>query len=196
MTGAKKSEESADNPGDYTFEIGTIAGFKGLKGEMKLSLKTNFDLIEDIEDVRLVWQEDRNAGLQTAKAVVKDIKQEGKNFLLSLHDFPDRSSVEHFLGAKVYTQKSQLRNLDQNEWWIEDLIGMEAYTTGGTRLGVVCAVYGEASHLLEILTDPTLGENGKHLVPFVKELVPVVDIAGKRLEIVNLPGLFTDSGED
>jgi len=55
----------------------------------------------------------------------------------------------------------------------------------GVELGTVSAVFGETSQLLEI----TQGEQS-HLVPFVKALVPTVDIKAGRVEIVNLPGLF------
>jgi len=104
---------------------------------------------------------------------------------MSLKEFEDRTASEAIIGATLFTERSQLNELSEDEWWLDDLIGLKAFTVEGEELGKVSAVFGETSQLLEI----TNGEKS-HLVPFVKALVPVVDIKAGRVEIVNLPGLF------
>jgi 16S rRNA processing protein RimM len=164
----------------YSFKVGTIVGIKGLNGEVKLRLDSDFDLIENIQSVKLALIK-----AEAVDAEVSSIKMQGKSVLMRLKGFNTRNDIETLIGADIFTQKGQLRELDENEWWFGDLVGLTAYTTGGARVGVVSAVVESGNYLLEIEAgDKTF------LVPFVKELVPTVDIAGKRLEIEPLPGLL------
>ena len=71
---------------------------------------------------------------------------------------------------------------------ISDLIGMDVYDEDGGCLGKIIAI-GEnlASNLLSVEDN-----NGKHhLVPFVKDLVPVVDLKGHKIVINNIEGLIS-----
>ena len=164
----------------YSFKVGTIVGIKGLNGEVKLRLDSDFDLIENIQSVKLALIKS-----PAVDAEVGSIKMQGKSVLLRLKGFNTRNDIETLIGADIFTQKGQLRELDEDEWWFGDLVGLTAYTTGGARVGVVSAVVESGNYLLEIQEgDKTF------LVPFVKALVPVVDIPGKRLEIEPLPGLL------
>jgi len=163
----------------YCFKIGTIVGVKGLNGEVKLKLDSDFDLIESVSSIRLCQ------GDTISDAKVRSIKEEGKSVLMRMDGYNSREDIDPLIGAGIFTQKSQLRALDEDEWWFGDLIGLTAYTTGGDKVGTVSAIVDSGNYLLEITND------GKtFLVPFVKALVPLVDIKGKRLEIEALPGLL------
>jgi 16S rRNA processing protein RimM len=170
---------SSDSKDAYSFRIGTIVGVKGLSGEVKLKLDSDFDLIESVSSVKLSQDE------SVYNAKVRSLKQEGKSVIMSLAGYDSREDTEPLIGATIFTQKSQLRALDEDEWWFGDLVGLTAYTTSGERVGVVSAIVDSGNYLLEIEN-----EGKTFLVPFVKALVPLVDIKGKRLEIEALPGLL------
>jgi 16S rRNA processing protein RimM len=163
----------------YSFRVGTIAGVKGLKSEMRLKLDSDFDMVEMISSVHL------KNGATTSEADVQSLLQEGKSVLLRLEGYKSREDTEPLIGAEIFTQKSQLRELEEDEWWFGDLVGLTAYTTGGERIGIVSAIVDSGNYLLEIKS-----EDKTFLVPFVRALVPTVDIKAKRLEIEALPGLL------
>jgi 16S rRNA processing protein RimM len=166
--------------GTYLFNVGVVTGVKGLRGDLKLKLAGNFDLLDNIKTVMVCTTD---GARQIAH--VRSFKSEQKLVLLGLKEFEDRTAGEGIIGASIYTERAQLNELSEDEWWLDDLIGLKAFTVEGRELGTVTAVFGETSQLLEI----TLGDDS-HLVPFVKALVPVVDIKGGRVEIVDLPGLL------
>ena len=65
---------------------------------------------------------------------------------------------------------------DDDEFYHEDLVGLAARDRGGRELGRVTAVLNfGAGDILEIAT----GDGGSELVPFTREAVPVIDIAGR-----------------
>ena len=75
--------------------------------------------------------------------------------------------------------------MEEGEFWPEDLVGLEARTIEGARLGVVVGVVaGLAQDRLVVDDDGSTFE-----VPFVDALVPVVDLERRYVEIVPVPGL-------
>ncbi len=78
------------------------------------------------------------------------------------------------------------RSLGDGEYWPEMLIGLEVRGKDDQRLGTVVGVIaGVAQDRLVIESDGVTFE-----VPFVDDLVPIVDTDSGYIEIVDLPGLI------
>ena len=79
-------------------------------------------------------------------------------------------------------------NLDNDEFLINYLVGMDVYDEDGSCVGVVSAVGENLANDLLSVKDA----NGKeHLVPFVKELVPIVNLKENKIVINNIEGLIS-----
>jgi 16S rRNA processing protein RimM len=77
---------------------------------------------------------------------------------------------------------------DPEEFYDHQLVGLRVLTTGGHEVGrLVEVVHGSAQDLLVVTT----ADDREVLVPFVRELVPVVDVPGGRVEVADRPGLLT-----
>jgi 16S rRNA processing protein RimM len=97
----------------------------------------------------------------------------------------DRTAAESLRGL-VYVESSDLRALDEDEFWIHELAGATVVARDGTRLGEVSRVVGgPAQDLLAVRTDA-----GERLVPMVKEIVVEVDVGAGRVTIDPPPGLL------
>jgi 16S rRNA processing protein RimM len=170
---------------DYSFPVGKIVGFHGLRGEVKIRPETNNPtLLLDIDDVEV------EVGKERLRLDVEDLKLEKRMLFIKFADYPDRTSVEHFLNAPVFTTKDQLNELEEDEWWVQDLVGLAVFTTEGKEVGTVSGITGNSAELLEI---SSIDKKGSFLVPFVKALVPKVDIEARRIEVVDMPGLLEPS---
>jgi len=170
---------------DERFKVGVVIGFYALDGALKVRPGTNnIDLLLDLETITLV-----RATHEAQLCHINSLKVEKGNLILWLDEYTDRTSTEKLIGAEVWTDRLQLTELDQDEWWVKDLVGLDVYTTDGEHVGTVFDVITGANELLEI---KKLGgtESNTALVPFVKALVPVVDIANRRVEIKSIPGLL------
>ena len=79
-------------------------------------------------------------------------------------------------------------SLDEDEFLIDELVGLNVYDNdNGDKLGFVIGVSNNgASDLISIKTN----SKKVFLVPFVKAIVPVVDIKNKKIMINNLEGLL------
>jgi 16S rRNA processing protein RimM len=91
-----------------------------------------------------------------------------------LKGIDDRSAAEKLNGVELYVDRSRLPEIeDADDFYLADLIGLEARSADGTVFGEVVAVpnFG-AGDILEI------GEAGEtRLIPFSRAAVPEVHVA-------------------
>jgi len=164
------------------FTVGTIVGFHGLCGEVKVRPETNApELVLDIESAVVRPPDGRELSLS-----VKNVRLDRRMLFLLFGGYESRTSVEEFAGAAVLAPRAQLRALDDEEFWISDLVGLSAFTTEGLPIGKVVSIIDGGNQLLEIGS----GDGKTILVPFVRALVPKVDLRTGRLEVAAIPGLL------
>ena len=169
------------------FAVGKIVGFHGLQGEVKVHVQSNSNLVTDIETV--IARHDQMPDLSLK---IRSLRAKGHQLILSFEKYPDRTSVESLLNYLLFVDRQQLRDLTEDEWWLSDLVGLSVYTTDGRAVGTISSVIDGATATLEIKDERDLGqdETKSILIPFVKDLVPSVNIKDKRIEVVDLPGLL------
>lgn len=169
--------------GGFSFKIGKIVGFKGLKGEMKVFPETNSpEILLEIESVRF-----DNPDNALSEASVKSIRVKDRTVLICLEEFQDRNSAESLRNKIIYADPDQLLDLAEDQWWVDELVGLNVQDSNGKLLGKVSDIYGNEGEFLEI---QLLDSEKKHLVPFVKEIVPRVDIEAGLIEITPPDGLL------
>jgi 16S rRNA processing protein RimM len=94
-----------------------------------------------------------------------------------------RNEAEHLNGLELYVAREKLPELDDDEYYYADLIGLVAETTAGKPLGKVIAIHNfGAGDIIEIA--PASGAT--MLLPFSNAVVPSVDLAGGRV-VIELP---------
>lgn len=118
---------------------------------------------------------------------VAQIRHHAEGLLLRFDQIRDRNAAEAMRGVTLTISAEERRGLDSDEFWPDDLEGLEVYDVAGTRLGTVGSVVAGAAQdrLVVVRDDATEVE-----VPFVRALVPTVDIAAGRIEMDPPPGLF------
>ena len=98
----------------------------------------------------------------------------------------DRDAAELLKGVQLTMEESDLRTLDEGEYWPSQLQGLEVRDPSGTKRGVVLDVItGGAQDRLSIQV-PT----GRVEVPFVDALVPTVDLEGGFVVVEAVSGLL------
>ena len=112
--------------------------------------------------------------------------------LVRFDGLDDRTRAEELAGALLLVDSAAVGTPeDPDEFNDHDLIGLVAVTVAGDRVGTVTDVLHHGQDLLVI---SAAGGAGETLVPFVRAIVPEVDIAAGRLILDPPPGLL-DPGE-
>lgn len=175
----------------HDFLVGTVVGFHALAGEMKVRPSTNNpDLLLDFKTMRVEFAPGMAPDATAEKLfTVRSLRVEKRMLFVTFKGINDRNEAEYFDGAKLYAKQSELLPLEEEEFWVSDLVGMNVVTTGGASVGKVISIISAGSDILEVAGEAE--SNGKTiLIPFVKDICPVVDMKARRIEVVDLPGLL------
>ena len=163
--------------------IAKILNFHGIKGEAKVGFSKGRE--SQIESLKKVFVKKDSDYKELTVSSVRFHKQFA---IIKFKEFATVNDVEEYKGCDLYLSKEKIEeSLDNDEFLIVDLIGMDVFDEDGSCVGKVIQVGdNRASNLLYIQD-----VNGKtHLVPFVKALVTVVDMVNKKVVINNIEGLI------
>ena len=197
-------------------EVGTITSPQGLKGELRIYPDSDFP--ERFTKAGTRWLKHPQTSAITQVQLRGGRYIAGKNlYVIKLEGIEDRSQADELRDYKLLVDKSDRPKLKTDEYHVADLVGLEVYhQETGENIGVVVDLYTAGNDLLEIRlhqqpdieakSDRDLSEISRRskrkkyrpksskpvtvFVPFVKEIVPVVDIANQRLEITPPNGLL------
>lgn len=163
--------------------VGKILNFHGIQGEAKVGYSKNQEsFLESLSTVFVQksgkFEELRIKGIRFHKGTAI-VKFEGINEINDLLPFK---------GCLIFVENKFIReNLEENEFLIDELTGLDVFDTEGNKLGFVIGVSNNgASDLLSIKSKT----KKISLVPFVDELVPTVDIKNKKIIVKNIKGLI------
>ena len=170
---------------DKWMTIGEIVAPQGLKGDIRI--KPFSDFPERFTKPGKRWIQKTNE-LPTEINLTKGTLIPGKKiYVLSLEGISNRSSAEEIIGFKLVIPIDSRPKLSEEEYHYYDLIGLEVREgPNKTLIGHVTDLIKGGNDLLEI----ELIEGKKYLVPFVKEIVPEIEIKEKWLLINPPPGLL------
>ena len=101
--------------------------------------------------------------------------------LLGFAGYSDRNQIENLRNTLLYAEVdiNEVRE-DADDYHVLQLIGCQAFLENGLLFGEVTDVINLPSQdLLAIKTPET-----EVLIPFVRQLVPIVDITSKRLVVI------------
>ena len=166
---------------DNILEIGKIVNTHGLRGEVKIVPWTNTpDVFEDIEYVYV------KNGREERKLTIKSVKYQKNNIIVKFKELDDISEAELLKNSVVTTDREQLGDLPEGEYYIADLIGCAVESESGE-------VYGELSDVLPTGSNDVyvVKRDGKRdlLIPVIDGVVLKVDILNKKITVRLLEGL-------
>ena len=118
--------------------------------------------------------------------VLRSARDHNGILLLGFDHTDDRSGAEALRGITLLGHVLE-DDGDEDSWYERDLIGLKAVTVGGDEVGEVTALEPRPTQDLLVLR---LTDGRQALVPFVKAIVPEVDIEGGRVVLDPPAGLL------
>jgi 16S rRNA processing protein RimM len=182
-------------------EIGTIVASHGMKGEVRVYPNTDFP--ERFENPGTRWLLRKDAAEPEAVELLEGRFMPGKGlYIVKLAGLEDINQAESLRGSKLMVSESDRPALAEGEYHVLDLQNLEVFDlVSGKFIGLVIDIIAAGNDLLvvrrpevnsstEVETDTKPKKQQDLLIPFVKEIVPVVDLDRKRVEITPPPGLL------
>jgi 16S rRNA processing protein RimM len=171
--------------------VGRLTKAHGLKGALKLELFT------DDPERRFV------PGAEFALQVPDDSPWHGKRLTLSelrwynghpvgfFEGISDRSAAESLVKAILWVDQSADEPAEDDAWYDHQLVGLDV-VRDGKKIGVITRLeHLPAQDLLVVKTDER-----EVMVPFVRAIVPTVDLAARQVTVTPPTGLFEELPDD
>lgn len=153
--------------------VGSFGKAHGLAGEIKF-----YSLVSDEYFAPGIELE-----VDGRRLTITAVRLHQDHLLISLEGIRDRNQAEGFRNLKAIAVDPPV--LEESEYWLEDLVGLEVHDTNGGLLGTVSNVIAGAAQARLVISGPVNFE-----IPFVADLVPDVDLDSGRLTVDPPDGLL------
>jgi len=163
--------------------VGRVIRPHGVRGELVVDVRT--DEPQERFAVGSVLETDPTAA---GPLTVDQARPHQGRLLVTFEGITDRDMADGLRGVQLCVDSAQVPEPeDPDEFHDHQLVGLRAQTAAGEALGEVVRVeHAPASDML-VLRLP----DGRHaLVPFVRAIVPEVDVASGRVVLTPPDGLF------
>ncbi len=160
--------------------LGAIAGAYGVRGAVRIKSFT-----AEPKDIAAYGPLSDESGERVFEIKVTGMSK--SQVLAEIEGIAGREAAEALKGVRLFAARERLPAPEAEEFYHNDLVGLAVELADGARLGTVVAVHDfGAGDVIEI------GREGEAavLAPFTHAVVPVVDIANRRLVIDPPPGLL------
>jgi 16S rRNA processing protein RimM len=167
-------------------QMAVIGAARGIKGEVRVKAFTGDPAA--LGDYGTLYAADgRRFDLQS-------VRPQGEVVVVRFKGVGDRTAAEALNGIALFVERADLpENLDADEFYHADLVGLAVRDGDGQGIGTVRAVLNfGGGDILEI----AVNERDEILIPFSKAAVPHVDLAGGFVTIDPVAAGLVDDGED
>jgi len=154
--------------------VGRIGKAHGILGEATIEVRT--DEAEDRFAIGAVLETESHGNLTVASARVHN-----GILLLSFDGIEDRNAIEGLRNELLYADVDiDAPGLDEDDYHVLQLIGCKAYLVDGDEFGEVTEVLNLPGQDVLVIKS----ESTETLIPFVRQLVPIVDIEARRMTVI------------
>ena len=169
---------------DGYMAIGMISSAHGLRGEVKVELHTDFP--ERFAPSVTVY-----LGEELDKAVINSARPHQGQLLVQFRGHETRESAEELRGLWVFIPEDEAVALDEDTYFVHDIIGLSVQTSAGRLLGTVSEVLFTGANDVYVVETPD--EPRKEiLLPAIADVIKQVDLDQGILTVELLPGLLDE----
>jgi 16S rRNA processing protein RimM len=181
---------SPDLTPDDWLEVGYVVGAQGLRGELRIYPDSDFPERFEQPGTRGLKRPDHSQIEPVQLQWGRFLANKGL-YVIKLQGIDTRTQAETLKGATLLVPARERPTLAPGEFYLQDLVGLTAINQQTqTVIGSVIGIVYAGNTLLEVQCGSL-----KVLVPFVEDIVPIVDLAKGQVEISPLPGLLPITAE-
>ncbi len=160
--------------------IGKIVNVHGIKGEVKIYPYT--DDINNLAKTKIIYLDE---GL-SCKYDISCRIQKGM-LLVKINGIDTVEQAEKLRNRYVYVSRDSLKELDEDTYYIEDLLGFEVVDMKNNHVGILKYIFNTgANDVYEVQTD----ENKTVYLPAIKDVIKKVDIENGKIYVEIMKGLI------
>lgn len=148
--------------------VGKIIGVFGIKGELKIYSESDFIDQRFRKGAKIVLKNKKTS----KEVVISSMRIHKKTILITIDELYDINKVEQFVGYEVYSYASDELEMDDDEYYLDDLVGLDVYDENDQFVGILNDfIEVPQGYIMEIKN-----KDKKILIPFVDEhIIEILD---------------------
>ncbi|MDK2563216.1 ribosome maturation factor RimM [Romboutsia sedimentorum] len=163
------------------FKIGQIVSTQGLKGEVRVySYTDDIYRFDDLETFYL------GKDLEN-KWIVEKVRYKGNMVIMKIKGINTVEEAEKLKNKFMYVSREEGRELEEGEFFISDMIGIDVYTVDGQHVGVLDDVLQYAANDVYVIKG---AENKEYMIPAMLKFVPTIDMSERKMIIDPIAGML------
>lgn len=163
-------------------KIGKIVNTQGLKGEIKVyTLADDIKRFDDLKEFYLDKKE---------KLEVEKVRYKGNMVIMKIKGIDIIEDAEKLRNKFMYVSRENSRKLDEDEFFISDMIGIDAYTVDGDFVGKLKDVLQYSANDVYVIENEVNEEKKEYLIPALYRFVPTIDMNEKKMIIDPIKGMI------
>lgn len=171
------------------FRVGCVATTHGVRGEVKVYPTTEDpQRFKKYKEVLLVDQtgHQKRDSMPPRCMHIESVKFFKQMVILKFRECASMEEAERLRGAELYVPREKAVPLQENEYYVSDLIGMQVESEEGVLIGVLDDVMQTGANDVYIVKQA----DGKEiLLPAIKECIRLVDVKARHMTVHLMPGL-------
>ncbi len=153
--------------------VGRIGRAHGILGEATIEVRTDEPETRFAIGAKLITD--------SGELTVASARLHNGIWLLGFSGINDRNGIEKLRDTLLYAEVDiNQPGESEDDYHIQQLIGLKAELEDGSEFGEVTDVLNLPSQDCLVISN----ENGETLIPFVRQLVPIVDLKLKKVVVI------------
>ncbi|MAP64619.1 MAG: ribosome maturation factor RimM [Microbacterium sp.] len=192
MTDVAPTGDARPPQGSKTqLRVGRLVKAHGLKGALKLELYTDDPDGRFVPGATFTLQVPESSPWHGKPLTVREFRWMNSHPVAFFEGVEDRTAAEELVRAILWIDESGASD-EEDAWYDHQLVGLDVVRDGDVVGKIVRVDHLPAQDLLAV----RLSDEREVLVPFVKAIVPEVDLTAGRLTVTPPAGLLEDLPSD
>lgn len=162
-------------------QVGVISSTHGLQGEVKV-----FPTTDDVERFKVLKQVILDTGKEQIPLEIQSVKFFKQMVIAKFKGIDHINEIEKYKGKSLLIRREDAVRLEEDEYFIADLIGMQVFTEDG-EFGILKDVIETGANEVYAIDSK---EHGEVLVPAIRQCILDVNVKEKKMMIHLLEGLI------
>lgn len=163
-------------------QVGVISSTHGIRGEVKVFPTTDDPgRFQDLKRVTL------DTGKEQLSLEIQGVKYFKQFVILKFKGIDNINDVEIYKGKSLYVAREDAVELEEDEYFVADLIGCEVITEEGAVLGILKDVMETGANDVYIVETP---EKKEILLPAIKDCILSVNPEEGQITVHLMDGLL------
>ena len=162
--------------------VGVITSTHGVRGEVKV-----FPTTDDPKRFNELKEVILDTGKEQIPLEIEQVKYFKNMVILKFKGYDNINDIEKYKGRDLWIPREEAQELDEDEYYIADLLGMKVLLEDGSEFGTLKNVMETGANDVYIVDSV---EHGEVLLPAIKECILDVDIETNTMTVHLMKGLL------